>query len=396
MRLDCTLLARHLITGLDMSTSADTARILVADDQSDVRMALHLLMRDAGLESDGARDLEEVRRKLASGSYDLLLLDLNYTRDTTSGREGLELLDEVHANDPLLPVVVMTGWGSVEMAVEAMRRGARSFVHKPWDNASLSAAIRREVADGRAARRAERRAHREQTEAQAMQRALLPSSLPVMPGCQLAARWTPASAFGGDCYDVVRLSETRLAISVADVCGKGLAAALLMSSLQASMRAFASQDSTPIRVAANVNGALVRNDELRRFVTCFYAVYDTDTRHLTFVNAGHNPPLVVSADGSVRRLATGGMVLGVFEAATFEQERIQLEPGDRIVMFTDGIVEAENPAGDDFGESRLTDVVVRRRAADVATMVNGIFEQVTRFAAGPLQDDATVVVLSVE
>jgi sigma-B regulation protein RsbU (phosphoserine phosphatase) len=389
-------MARHLITGLDMSTSADTARILVADDQSDVRLALHLLMRDAGLESDGARDIDEVRRKLASGSYDLLLLDLNYARDTTSGREGLELLTEVHTNDPLLPVVVMTGWGSVDMAVEAMRRGARSFVHKPWDNASLSDAIRREVADGRAARRAERRALREQTEAQAMQRALLPSSLPAMPGCQLAARWTPASAFGGDCYDAVRLSDTRLAISVADVCGKGLAAALLMSSLQASMRAFASQDSTPIRVAANVNGALVRNDLLRRFVTCFYAVYDTDTRHLTFVNAGHNPPLVVSADGSVRRLATGGMVLGVFEEADFEQERIQLEPGDRIVMFTDGIVEAENPAGDDFGDSRLTDVIVRRRAADASTLVDGIFEQVTRFAAGPLQDDATVVVLAVD
>jgi sigma-B regulation protein RsbU (phosphoserine phosphatase) len=389
-------LARHLITGLHMSTSADTARVLVADDQSDVRMALHLLMRDAGLESDGARNVDEVRRMLASGSYDLLLLDLNYTRDTTSGREGLELLAEVHAQDPLLPVVVMTGWGSVEMAVEAMRRGARSFVHKPWDNASLSAAIRREVADGRAARRAERRAVREQADAQAMQRALLPSCLPRIAGCELAARWTPASAFGGDCYDVIRLSETRLAISVADVCGKGLPAALLMSSLQASMRAFASQDATPVRLVANVNGALVRNEGLRRFVTCFYAVYDTDTRELTFVNAGHNPPLVVSADGSVGRLSTGGMVLGVFEAAGFEQERVRLERGDRIVLFTDGIVEAENPAGDDFGDSRLTDVVVRRRDANAAALIDGIFGQVTRFTAGPLQDDATVVVLAVE
>src|SRR5918994_5455581 len=173
------------MTGLAMSTSVDTARVLVADDQPDVRAALHLLMRDAGLETDSAGNVDEVRRKLEAGSYDLLLLDLNYERDTTSGREGLELLDEVHARDPLLPVVVMTGWGSVEMAVEAMRRGARTFVHKPWDNASLSAAIRREVAAGRAARRETRRALREQAEAQSMQRALLPSSLPVMPGCEL-------------------------------------------------------------------------------------------------------------------------------------------------------------------------------------------------------------------
>src|SRR5688572_1074074 len=237
-------------------------------------------------------------------------MDLNYARDTTSGREGLELLAEVHARDPLLPVVVMTGWGSIDMAVEAMRRGARSFVHKPWDNAMLSDAVRREVADGRAARHAERRASREQADAQAMQRALLPASLPAVPGCGLAARWAPASAFGGDCYDVLQLTPTRFAISVADVCGKGLAAALLMSNLQASVRAFAASDSTPAHLAANVNTALVRNGGLRRFVTFFYAVYDTATRELTFANAGHNPPMVVSADGAVHRLAAGGMVLG--------------------------------------------------------------------------------------
>ena len=375
--------------------AVDTARVLVADDQPDIRAALHLLMRDAGLETDSAVNVDEVRRKLESGSYDLLLLDLNYDRDTTSGHEGLELLTEVHARDPLLPVVVMTGWGSVEMAVEAMRRGARSFVHKPWDNWALSEAIRREVADGRAARRADRRASREQADAQAMQRALLPSSLPAVPGCDLAARWTPALAFGGDCYDVMQLSETRVALSIADVCGKGLAAALLMSNLQASVRAFATSDATPHRVAANVNAALIRNDDLRRFVTFFYAVYDTATREMTFANAGHNPPLLVGADGTVKRLTTGGMVLGVFDSTRFEQEQVRLAPGDRLVLFTDGIVEAGNACGDEFGDDRLIATVVQRRKAPAAALVDGIFDQVTRFTAGPLQDDATVVVLAV-
>ena len=376
--------------------AVDAARVLVADDQSDVRTALSMLMRDAGLESDGAGNLDEVRRKLAAGSYDLLLLDLNYARDTTSGREGLELLAEVHARDPLLPVVVMTGWGSIEMAVEAMRRGARSFVHKPWDNASLSSAIRREVEDGRAARHAERRASREQADAQAMQRALLPASLPDVPGCGLAARWSPASAFGGDCYDVLPLSATRLAISVADVCGKGLAAALLMSNLQASVRAFATSDCTPAQLAANVNASLLRNGGLRRFVTFFYGVYDSATRELTFANAGHNPPIVVGADGRVRRLAAGGMVLGVFEATTVEQQHVHLTPGDRLVLFTDGIVEAEGPGNEEFGDGRLSGIVVRRRAATAAALVDRIFAEVTDFAGGPLQDDATVVVLAVE
>jgi sigma-B regulation protein RsbU (phosphoserine phosphatase) len=376
--------------------AVDTARVLVADDQPDVRVALNLLMRAAGLETDSAGNVDEVRRKLESGSYDLLLLDLNYERDTTSGREGLDLLTELHERDPLLPVVVMTGWGSIEMAVEAMRRGARSFVHKPWDNSALSDAIRREVEQGRAARRAERRAARERSDAQAMQRALLPSSLPEVPGCALAARWKPALAFGGDCYDVVQLTDTQFAISVADVCGKGLPAALVMSNLQASVRAFASSDSTPQHVAAKVNGALVRNDGLRRFVSFFYAVYDATTREMTFANAGHYPPLVVSADGSVKRLETGGMVLGVFDATSFEQEKVVLAPGDRVVLFTDGIIDAEDVRGDEFGDERLAATVVQRRAASAASLVDGIFDQVTRFNAGPLQDDATVVVLSVQ
>jgi sigma-B regulation protein RsbU (phosphoserine phosphatase) len=229
-----------------------------------------------------------------------------------------------------------------------------------------------------------------------MQRALLPSSLPAVPGCDIAARWTPALAFGGDCYDVVQLSGTRVALSIADVCGKGLAAALLMSNLQASVRAFATTDAAPHRVASDVNGALVRNDGLRRFVTFFYAVYDTSTRDMTFANAGHNPPLLVGADGTIRRLATGGMVLGVFDSTRFEQEKVRLAPGDRLVLFTDGIVEAENARGDEFGDDRLADIVVRHRRAPASALVDGIFEQVTRFTTGPLQDDATVVVLAVQ
>ena len=109
-------------------------RILVADDQPDILQALRLLLSDAGFETDLVTSVDDVIARVGGESYDLLLMDLNYTRDTTSGREGLELLDRVHGRDGTLPVVVMTGWGSIDTAVEAMRRGARSFVQKPWDD----------------------------------------------------------------------------------------------------------------------------------------------------------------------------------------------------------------------------------------------------------------------
>jgi sigma-B regulation protein RsbU (phosphoserine phosphatase) len=381
--------------GLPERLNGVPTRVLVADDQPDVVTALRLLLRDAGIEADSASSVQEVRTSLDCRAYDLLLMDLNYARDTTSGQEGLDLLQEVCAKDPLLPVVVMTGWGSIDTAVEAMRRGARSFVHKPWDNATLAAAVAREVEDGRSLRHARTMAAREQEAAQHSQRSLLPSTLPSIDGCRLAARWEPASDFGGDCYDAIHLGDSRIAISIADVCGKGLPAALVMSHLQASVRAFAASNPRPASVADNVNRALCRSAGLARFVTFFYATYDAATRRMAFTNAGHNPPLLVHADGSVERLASGGMVLGVFEHAMFDEGEVQLAPGDRVILFTDGITEASRD-DHEFGDDRLIASVLRRGRAPLGHLVAGIFEDVSVHADGRVTDDATVVALAAD
>ena len=377
-------------------TGSATPRVLVADDQPDILTALRLLLREAGLDSDAARSVQEIRTRLEARDYDLLLMDLNYARDTTSGHEGLDLLDEVHARDPLLPVVVMTGWGSIDTAVEAMRRGARTFVHKPWNNATMAAAIVREVRDGIALRQAQALAERQQRDARASQRALLPSSWPRIAGCEMAARWIPASDLGGDCYDIIPIAPQTLGISIADVCGKGVAAALVMSHLQASVRAFAAVQPAPPCLTASVNQVLCRNAGLAHFVTFFYATYDAATRRLAYTNAGHNPPLVVRADGSVHRLTTGGMVLGVFDHRTFDQGELTLSAGDRLVLFTDGIVEATDEEDEEFGNQRLVEAVRRTRAAAPAAIVDAIFDAVSGFTRGHLQDDATVMVVAVE
>src|SRR4030095_14473055 len=209
-------------------------RILVADDQTDILQALRLLLTDAGFETDLVSSVGGVLDRVVGQPYDLLLMDLNYTRDTTSGREGLELLERVRTHEGTLPVVVMTGWGSIDTAVEAMRRGAKSFVQKPWDDLTLVEVVRREVEDGMASRRRDAKLAREHDEANLIQRALLPSSMPDVKGCRLPAWWPQASGSGGDCYDVFRFTDTRVGVSIADVVGKGLPAALLMSNLQAA------------------------------------------------------------------------------------------------------------------------------------------------------------------
>ena len=231
--------------------------VLVADDQPDVIAALRLLLRSAGFDTQGASSVDEVRAQLAAREYDAVVMDLNYARDTTSGTEGLDLIADVHATWPDLPLIAMTGWANIETAVEAMRRGARGYVPKPWSNQALVQVLRDEIAHTRDARRARAGAAREWRDAQAVQRALLPSSLPEVAGCSLAVRWEPASGVGGDYYDVFALDDDRLALCAGDVCGKGLSAALLVSSLQATVRACAAPDDAPDETMARVNARAV-------------------------------------------------------------------------------------------------------------------------------------------
>jgi sigma-B regulation protein RsbU (phosphoserine phosphatase) len=366
--------------------------VLVADDQGDILQALRLLLSDAGFRTDLVGSVRGVIERVAATTYDLLLMDLNYSRDTTSGREGLELLDRVHAQDSGLPIVVMTGWGSIETAVDAMRRGARSFVQKPWDDATLLEVVRREIDQGQAARRRDARLARELEEARLIQRALLPSVMPQVRGCSLAARWTPASGVGGDCYDLLQFSESRVAISIADVIGKGIPAALLMSNLQAAVRAFATPDAEPHRVCASVNRLLCHNIESGRFVTLCYAVIDTEAKTVMYGNAGHNPPVLMRRTGSVERLVTKGLVLGVQPDWSYATGDCRLEAGDRLVCFTDGITEAESAGGEEFGDARLIDIIRSSRTASADALVRRIHEAVADWCGGAPSDDATLVV----
>ena len=150
-------------------------RILIADDQSDLLDALRLLLKGEGMAMEAVTSPEATLTAVASRQFDLLLMDLNYTSDTTSGREGIDLVARVQAVDRLLPIIVMTGWGSVDLAVAAMRRGVRDFVQKPWDNSDLLRIVRAEVEEGRLRRKRAEAEERELDEARRIQRKLLPA-----------------------------------------------------------------------------------------------------------------------------------------------------------------------------------------------------------------------------
>jgi len=362
-------------------------RALIADDQPDVIEALRLLLKPEGYQIETANSPASVLDNLATGEFDVLLMDLNYARDTTSGQEGLDLLRSVRQLDRELPVVVMTAWGSVPLAVEAMRDGAQDFVEKPWDNSQLLSTVRRQI-DRRAA------AQEELREAVTTQQALLPKRIPQIPGCEISVAWSPLGQVGGDYLDLIPLGERSVGIAVGDVSGKGVPAALLMSNVQAAVRALAPETSGTRDLTGKLNRILCANTAANKFVTLFYGTIEG--RKLTYTNAGHNPPLLVRADGEQVLLERGGALLGVFPDWVYEQGEIALRPGDRLVLFSDGITDAENARGEAFGEERLFRMVALNRTLDADTLRKKVIAAVADFSGGTLLDDATLVVIAIK
>jgi phosphoserine phosphatase RsbU/P len=389
-----------------------TPRILIADDQPDVLNALRLLLKGQGYETETVASPAELLRAVTEREFDLLLMDLNYARDTTSGREGLDLLGHLKENEDAPAIVVMTGWATVGLAVEAMQYGVADFVEKPWTNAKLLEILQKQISLGRERRASRRRAARENedrkeialqfrhqerevAEARSIQQGLLPQSIPQQEGYEIAGAWQPAQNIGGDYYDVLAFDEGKLGLCIADVAGKGLPAALLMSNLQAAVRGLASPSLAPEGLCARLNSLVCHNTGNDRFITFFYAQLDGPSRLLRYTNAGHNAPILLRRDGSHERLASGGGVLGVFPNQTFTSGAAHLAPGDRVILFTDGVTEASDGSGEEFGEARLLHLLREHRATAASALQEKILAVAGEFSNGHWQDDATLLVLAV-
>jgi len=231
--------------------------------------------------------------------------------------------------------------------------------------------------------------------AREIQQSLLPKEIPQLPGIAVATAWRPALAVGGDYFDVLRLDGNRLAICIADVSGKGVPAALLMANVQASLRASVRDLDSPARVCGIVNGMLCESIAANKFVTFFCGVLNANTRTFRYCNAGHPYPILVSA-GAAHTLDHGGAVLGVFPAWNYQDSSVNLKSGDRLLLFTDGITEAEDAQGEEFGVERVAAFAKAHASSSAAELNEQLLAQVSDFCGAQFQDDATLVVLAVK
>ncbi len=352
-------------------------RILIADDQADVREALRLLLKSEGYAADLVDSPGQVLAAVREKKYAALLFDLNYTRDTTSGREGMDALPEILAVDRDLPVVVMTAWGSIDLAVDAMRRGARDFIEKPWDNDRLLATLKTQVqfrdvliqhapaakptppsitetSIDRAREVAKLKHETSQLRielegAASYIRAMLPQ--PLTEPFRVDWRFVPFSAVGGDAFGYHWIDDDHFALYILDVCGHGVPAALLSSTALKVLRAHALPAvdfRDPGMVLTALNNAFLMRDQNNFYFTIWYGVWQRRTRELRYSCAGHPPAVLIESANPLTPVPVGvpGLVLGARAGKRYETHSHQIAENAELYLLTDGIYEIRQPGGD--------------------------------------------------
>ena len=277
--------------------------------------------------------------------------------------------------------VVSMGTGIVGYAVQQVQRKLKE------KNEQLEQAVQR----GTVALAAQ---EEELNRARDIQTGLLPKTLPQHANLELAGEWQPARAIGGDYFDVVQLDADRFGICIGDVAGKGLTASLLMANLQAAFRAYATADASPAEVCSKLNAFVCGNVATGKFITFFYAILDARRRTLQYENAGHCPALLLHAQGAPEMLCGQGGVLGITQEWSYVNESKAVVAGDRLLLFTDGVTEAENAQAVEFGSERIVQAAgpVGTSAAESKTKV---MQEVAKFCRGEFRDDVTLLVAAV-
>ena len=373
--------------------------VLIVDDESEVPEIFRQHLR---------RDVRKGLYQLsfaASGSEALALVDtdpdvdLVVTDINMPGMDGLSLLRALKERRKDLRAIVLSAYGDLGNIRTAMNLGAFDFIVKPMDFDDMRQTMTRSLEDLAAWREAQASKNRLQALdrdleiAWRVQNTALPKSFPAYPNLECAGSLEPARQVSGDFYDVIRLGDDRLGLAVADVSGKGVAAAMLMMSVRTMLRGLAIGLPEPARVLEEANALLTRDNDTFSFVTAFFAVFDPHADTITYALAGHDAPILFGP-AVAEAPAEGGAALGVFHNEIYPQHVVRLQPGDALCAFTDGITEAEDPERTQFGLASLQHVLDTNAQSNAAYVVCQVLDAVRRHARGqPQSDDLTCLVL---
>ena len=375
--------------------------ILVVDDEPDLEPLIKQRMRPhirSGKYSfhfagNGAEALEVLS---GDGCIDMVVTDINMPE-----MDGLSLLSQIPKVDPDIKSIVVSAYGDMGNIRTAMNRGAFDFVTKPLDFKDFEVTIERtqeHIAQWKEALQSRDRLIALQNQldlANNMQQAILPVDFPSGRDFDVHGSMAPAQNVGGDFFDVLTLEHGRIGLAVADVSDKGIPAALFMMSSRTLLKGAAIGQGEPDKVLTEVNDILHEDNRNDMFVTVLYVVYNPETGSMTYANGGHCAPLVVHADGSTTELpGTDGIVLGLAANFEYAQKEAALKPGETLIMFSDGVTEASNAEGEEFGTERLKSLFEGGAPISAQAANATVLKAVTAFAGDHAQsDDITCLAL---
>ena len=381
-------------------------KILVVDDEPDLQMLMmqkfRHKVRSKEYEFLFAENGRDALDKISEyEEISLILSDINMPK-----MDGLTLLDELQdlqRND--LKAIMVSAYGDMENIRTAMNRGAYDFVTKPIDFKDLETTIEKtlkEIARIQQSKEMEQQLsslNYDLDMAARIQQKILKQDFPVYEEdnrFDVYAHMIAAKHVGGDFYDFFKVDDDKFVFFIGDVSGKGMPASIYMAVCRTMLKATGSEVLDPAECITKVNNMLIPESDITTFVTVFYGILDLKTGKLSYCNGGHNLPYLVSKEGKVKEMSdVGGLLLGKFEGASYDKTTIQLDPGDTIVTFTDGVTEAENDSGGFFDEERVIKYLENSAGKKLNPLVKGLFLEVMKFAdTAPQSDDITVLAAS--
>ncbi|HVM74475.1 MAG TPA: SpoIIE family protein phosphatase [Candidatus Saccharimonadales bacterium] len=328
---------------------------------------------------------------------DLILLDI-----MMPGMDGYEVCTRLKADAATreIPVIFLTGQTGAEDETRGFEVGAVDYVHKPFSPAVVKARVRTHILlrEARAQLAAQLDALNQELEmARQIQLSILPHSIPQLAGLDIAARYSPMTSVAGDFYDFIQIDDKHIGILIADVSGHGLPSALIASMIQVALAGQAPHATEPAKVLAGLNNALT-GKFTQNFVTAAYIYVDLEKKLIRYAGAGHPPVLRFrNSEGKTSQLLENGIVLGMVPEAEYTALEIPLEPGDRHILYTDGIPEAANPAGEQFGFARIECYMGARRDVAAAPFADNFLAEIARWSNQSSeqgqQDDITLLVI---